>query len=252
MFDQFQTRSTEIEIMDDLSMEGELLTKALDEINLVNRFLGGHQVAISGLKKILLKKKILASSQKTSKDFDSNKPIKIVDLGCGGGDTLKAIETWAKDQNLPLQLFGIDANAFTLQYAQKNTRSDSNIQYLQQNIFSSNCSFKDYDIVICSLFLHHFTEEELLVFFQKCKTSNVKALLINDLQRHWLPYYLFKLLTWALRANPMTKADGGLSIRKGFTRKELQDVFQKSKLQDYTLEWKWAFRYQAICYFNES
>lgn len=242
MFNSFKHRATEIEIMDDLSMKGELLAQTLEEIELVNRFLGGHQVAINGLKKTIPK---IANTNK--------QPLNIADLGCGGGDTLKAIADWAKKHEISLQLYGIDANAFTLKHAQKNTPASSypNIHYLQQNIFSSNCSFDGYDIIICSLFLHHFNEAELLQFFQKCHTSKIKALLINDLQRHWLPYYLFKLLTYLLRATPMTKTDGLLSIRKGFTHQELNKIFQQSHVPHYTLKWKWAFRYQAICQFTD-
>ncbi len=239
MFTSFKHRATETEIMDDLSMEGELLSTTLEEIQLVNRFLGGHQIAINGLKKTI------------PKIAGTNQVLKVADLGCGGGDTLKAIGVWAKKHEIPLQLYGIDANTFTLAHARKNTPllSYPNIHYLQQNIFSSNCSFKDYDIIICSLFLHHFNEAELLQFFQKCQTSKIKALLINDLQRHWLPYYLFKLLTSLLSATPMTKADGLLSIRKGFTRQELNNIFRQSNVKHCTLKWKWAFRYQAICQF---
>lgn len=224
-------------------MEGKELSDALDQLTIVNRFLGGHQIVINGLKKTVNQLK------QSNTHFTSNTPIKIVDLGCGGGDTLRKIGDWGKKNNLPLQLYGIDANAFTIKYAQERTQSYSNIQYLQKDIFSEDCSFEGFDIVICSLFLHHFKEKELLIFLQKCKDSNIKALLVNDLQRHWTPYYLFKLASGVFRASKMTREDGLLSIRKAFTKTELKTLLKKSDISHYQLQWKWAFRYQLICFF---
>lgn len=249
MFNHFKTRITnEAEIMDDLSMEGKELSDALDQLTAVNRFLGGHQIVLNGLKKTV--KQLQENENNFDSNSNSNTPIKIADLGCGGGDTLRAIADWGKKNNLPLQLYGIDANAFTIKYAQKHSSSYANIQYLQKNIFAEDCNFKEYDIVICSLFLHHFNEEELLNFLQKCKDSHIKALLVNDLQRHWIPYYLFKLVCAVFRASKMTREDGLLSIRRAFTRTELDTLLKKSDIKDRQLQWKWAFRYQLICFFN--
>ncbi len=217
-------------------MEGTELSAALDQLTVVNRFLGGHHIVINGLKKIIRR-------------LNTNASIKIADLGCGGGDTLKAIADWGKKNNLSLQLYGIDANAFTIEYAQKRTQSYSNIQYLQKNIFADDCNLEGFDIVICSLFLHHFNEEDLFIFLQKCKTSKIKSLLVNDLQRHWIPYYLFKLVCGVFQATEMTREDGLLSIRKAFTKTEIDTLLEKSEIHDYQLQWKWAFRYQLICFF---
>ncbi|MEZ4886926.1 MAG: methyltransferase domain-containing protein [Chitinophagales bacterium] len=249
MLDHFKTRASEIETMDDLSMEGEELSKALDQLTVVNRFLGGYKIVINGLQKIFnqkMKKRLSASS---TEPFFGN-PIRIADLGCGGGDTLRAIADWnVKNQQLPLQLHGIDANTFTIEYAKKRSPSYPAISYAQKNIFSDDCNFENFDIVICSLFLHHFTEEELLVFLTKCKNAKVKALLVNDLQRHWMPYYLFKLVCGVFGASKMTREDGLLSIRKAFTKSEFEQLIQKTGIKEYNLQWKWAFRYQLICYF---
>lgn len=246
MFKHFKTRSSEIEIMDDLEMEGAELSKALDQIQIVNRFLGGHQIVINGLQKIINQSKKRLSVSGTRPFFDA--PIKIADLGCGAGDTLRAIAEWGKKENIELDLYGIDANAFTVDYAEKLSTSQTNITYLQKNIFAEDCSLEGFDIVICSLFLHHFEEDELLMFFQKCKDSKVKTLLINDLQRHWMPYYLFKLICSTLRASHMTREDGLLSIRKAFTKTDFEQLLQKSGIEEYELQWKWAFRYQLICF----
>lgn len=239
MFKDFKIRASDIEIMDDLSMEGKELSDALDQLTVVNRFLGGYKIVTNGLDKIVNRLNIA----------NTNTSLKIVDLGCGGGDTLKAIADWGKKKNLSLQLYGVDANAFTIKYAQKQTQSYSNIQYFQQNIFEENCSLEGFDIVICSLFLHHFQEEELLIFLQKCKHSKIKALLVNDLQRHWLPYFLFKTVSTVFRASKMTREDGLLSIRKAFTKAEIDTLLKKIYIKDYQLQWKWAFRYQLICFF---
>ena len=100
-----------------------------------------------------------------------------------------------------------------------------------------------------NLCLHHFEETEIKTLLQKCQQEKVKAILINDLHRHWLAYYLFALLTWAIRMPFTPRQDGLLSIRKGFKKTELHQLASQFT-DDYVLKWKWAFRYQLILYLN--
>jgi hypothetical protein len=46
----------------------------------------------------------------------------------------------------------------------------------------------------------------------------------------------------------MVKYDGSLSILKAFKRIDLKKLMLKTGIQHYTLNWKWAFRYQLIAY----
>ena len=136
MFSKFKSRSQEQEIMDDLSIKGEALNQNLKEIALVNKWLGGHQVILNGLKPILL-------------DFQKKEtPIRIVDIGCGGGDTLAAIAKWCKKKGLKAEFIGIDANPHILEFARKETKSLSSITYQQANVLTDTNFLQQNDIIL--------------------------------------------------------------------------------------------------------
>ena len=80
-------RSSEIEIMDDFSMGGDLFRDTLDKLEIINRFLGGNLVTIMGLKNLL-------------ENQTKNKIITIVDLGCGNGDILRDVAKYGKKKQI--------------------------------------------------------------------------------------------------------------------------------------------------------
>lgn len=236
-FSQFKIRSNEEEIMDDLDMSGKVLEEALDALNQINWWLGGNEVLKVGIKKIIQQTPSL-----------KNKTIRIADVGCGGGDGLRSIAKWAKKNNINVELIGIDANQFTIDYARQHSLDFKNIQYKKEDILAKDFNYKNYDIVVFALFLHHFTDEEQLQFVQKCWRDDVQVVLINDLHRHWLAYVLFQLVCFVFRASQMVQYDGSLSIKKSFKRADFQQLIKKSKASNASVQWKWAFRWQAIIY----
>lgn len=221
--------------MDDLSMEGEVLCGALDDLARVGRWLGGTRIVRKGIQQIHA---LLGEN--------GPKPLRIADLGCGGGEALRDLAVWAKRANVPIQLTGIDANSATIDYARQASRDFPEITFLQENIVEDTCRFDDYDVIICSLVLHHFDEETHLKMIRNMKQAGVKALLINDLQRSMLAWVLFHLISRIFAFSPMARHDGLLSIRKSFHRKELIALMETCDIQTYFLKWKWAFRYQLI------
>ena len=119
---QTKYRTEEEEIMDDFSLEGQELQEALDKIASINQLLGGNKLTLQGVEKLL-----------------QNKPqsiITVVDVGCGNGDMLRALADYAKLRNIQVQLIGIDANAFTINYAQKLSEDYPMISYQCEDIFS--------------------------------------------------------------------------------------------------------------------
>src|SRR5258705_7107329 len=118
-----QHRTDNPEIMDDFALEGESLKLALDKIAKINQLLGGNRLTLKGVAK-LLKKEINASL------------ITIVDVGCGNGDMLRKLADFGFQNNLNLELIGVDANAFTVNYAVDLSRNYPNIKYRCENIFS--------------------------------------------------------------------------------------------------------------------
>ena len=224
-------RTKEVEIMDDFSIDGTMLHDTLDKLATINKLLGGNGVTLNGLKILL-------------KNQPKDRLITIIDLGCGGGDILRTIAKYGKKEGYNFQLIGVDANRSATEYAGKLSVNYENIQFIHADVFSEDFKEMHYDIVMTTLFLHHFNETQLLKLLNHLlKTASI-GIVINDLQRHRLAYYLFKLITIPVK-NKMVIEDGLTSVLRGFKRRELVNL-SKQLNSNYQLKWKWAFRYQWI------
>ncbi|MBF2709970.1 methyltransferase domain-containing protein [Flavobacterium soyangense] len=226
-------RSIEPEIMDDFAMEGEILREALDKIAKINQLLGGNQLTLRGVQDLI------ATIPKTTE-------ISIVDVGCGNGDMLRKLADYGSKNNLNFRLTGIDANNFTINHAKKLSENYSNISYRCEDIFCQPFKELKYDIVLCTLTLHHFKNDKILRLMTVLYTNSRIGIVINDLHRTALAYRLFQGLCFFFQLNAMSREDGLVSILRGFKKGELVHFSKKLNLTNYKIQWKWAFRYQWI------
>ncbi|MCD0472464.1 methyltransferase domain-containing protein [Flavobacterium sp. JAS] len=226
-------RTLDPEIMDDFSLEGKELQGALDQIANINQLLGGNKLTLHGIKTLL-------------KKSNTHKTIVIADTGCGNGDMLRMLAKYGQRNNLNFKLIGIDANTFTINYAKKLSTEYPNIEYVCVDIFSDEFTAIKYDIVLCTLTLHHFTNEEILNLITIFNNNAQVGIIINDLHRSKLAYRLFKMISIVFNLNKMSREDGLVSILRGFKKKELESFSNKVNLKNYTINWKWAFRYQWV------
>lgn len=232
MFVKTTYRSTEEEIMDDLSMEGEMLRQTLDQIASINQRLGGNQATISGLHTLL-------------KTAPKDAVVNIVDLGCGSGDMLRAVAGYGRKNNFVFKLTGIDANEYTVNYARKLSVDYPEISFIKMDVLADEFSDINSDVVLATLFLHHFTEKQIEQLLLPVVHKARIGVVVNDLHRSRAAYYLFKGLSLFL-TNPMVKKDGAISVLRGFKKNELITISKKLKDSVSTIQWKWAFRYQWI------
>lgn len=224
-------RTTEEEIMDDFSLEGEELRDALDKIAYINQLLGGNKLTLQGVKQLI-----------NSKD----KEITIVDVGCGNGDMLRALADFGSKNNYKFNLIGIDANAFTINHAISLSNDYPNISYQCLDIFDEVFSEMKYDIVLCTLTLHHFKTDQINYLVQLFSKQARIGIVINDLHRSKIAYRLFQALCFVFQLNQMSREDGLVSILRGFKKEELIAFSEENNLKKYSIQWKWAFRYQWI------
>nr|WP_264522403.1 methyltransferase domain-containing protein [Flavobacterium sp. N1994] len=226
-------RTKQSEIMDDFSMEGEMLREALDKIAKINQLLGGNQLTLQGVKQLI-------------KGIAISKEITIVDVGCGNGDMLRILADYGKENDLKFKLIGIDANNFTVNHARKLSSEYANISYRCEDIFGQSFQQFQYDIVLCTLTLHHFKDDEIVTLLKVFQQKAKLGIVINDLQRSAISYRLFQALCFVFRLNEMSREDGLVSILRGFKKKELVAFSKLLQFKKYTIQWKWAFRYQWI------
>jgi 2-polyprenyl-3-methyl-5-hydroxy-6-metoxy-1,4-benzoquinol methylase len=229
----FSIRARGIEIMDDLACQGEVVNQTLRELDIINHWLGGNVVTLQAI-------------QSAWKSIPETQTITIADLGCGSGEMLRILARLAEKENRKVVLIGYDANPNIIDYAITHSKEYKNITFQSANVFSREFQDQKFDFILATLFMHHFTEEELITLFSSLKEQAKSALIINDIHRHPLAYHSIKLLTSLFSRSEMVRFDAPLSVLRAFTKPELQRILADSKITKYTLTWKWAFRWQLI------
>jgi hypothetical protein len=224
-------RTDKEELMDDFSIGGDLLRDTLDKLENINRWLGGNKVTLYGLKSILEK-------------HPKEKEITIIDVGCGHGDILRDVAKFGRKHQYKFKLIGIDANPTAIEYANELSLAYPELTFETQDIFSEDFKKRKVDVILATLFLHHFKEPVLVSFLKNTLKQTKIGIVVNDLHRHKLAYYLFMLLSIFI-SNKMIIEDGLTSVLRGFKRRDLQRISNKIDSKS-TISWKWAFRFLWI------
>ena len=222
-------RSYQKELMDGDNISFEAMAQTLKELNIINTRLGGHAITLKGVKEL--------------KDIIS--PLTICEIGCGGGDNLFAIYKYCTKRNIPVSFIGIDMNAECIAFA-KQQYPQLPCQWICSDYEVVNFGENKPGIIFSSLFCHHFTDEQLVTMLHWLKQNSHRGFFINDLQRHWLAYYLIKYITKFFSKSYLVKNDACLSVARSFRKKDWQQFFQQADIEHFTINWKWAFRYLVI------
>ncbi|PWA08957.1 methyltransferase domain-containing protein [Flavobacterium laiguense] len=233
MFINTKYRTDKPEIMDDFNLEGDVLRDALNKIAKINQFLGGNQLTLQGVKKLI--SKVPQSDQ-----------ITIVDVGCGNGDMLRKLADYGAENKLNFQLIGVDANRYTVSYAQELSMKYSNIKYCCEDVFSNSFKEISCDILLCTLTLHHFKNKEIIDLLTIFNLNSRLGIVVNDLERSAIAYRLFQVLCVIFKLENMSCEDGLTSILRGFKKRELVEFAEILNFSNYKIQWRWAFRYQWI------
>jgi SAM-dependent methyltransferase len=139
-------------------------------------------------------------------------PLRIVDVGFGGGDMLRRIERWAKHRGIAVKLTGIDLNPYAARAAEEFTRGSA-IEWRTGNAFS----YEDpCDVVLSALFTHHLPSAEIVRFLEWSDGIASRGWFVNDLCREASPYRLFGTLAKIMRWHRFVQHDGPVSFRRSF------------------------------------
>ncbi|MGL4631841.1 MAG: methyltransferase domain-containing protein [Leadbetterella sp.] len=213
-------RSYEKELLDDDEIPTGDLFQNLKELEIINKRLGGH-MAVWGCIESLVE--------------NVNSPITILEIGSGGGDNLRYVQK-RKPQNTYV---GVDLKSDCIQFSKDNSE---NILWIcsPYQAFKQN---EPADVIFNSLFCHHFEDEEIVEMLRWMYTNSKLGFGIADLHRHSLAYWGIKIITQLFSKSRLVKNDAPLSVKRGFTRKEWIYLLEKAGIQNYTIHWKWAFRF---------
>ena len=228
----FKNRSSQRELMDDPNVPEELLAEAMSDLRTVNRWLGGHSVTLQGLKPLL--------------HSPANTPCHILDVGCGNGEFLRHLARYCHNNDIPVRLTGWDLNSKHIASAKVMSAGLDELRFEQRDILHPNALPEADTIMVCNLFLHHFSDDQIKGLLESWKHAGCKAIIINDLHRNPLAYYLFQLFGLIFMKSRIAKHDGRISIQRGFVKGDLEGLSKHMEGLDCQISWKWAFRYLCV------
>jgi 2-polyprenyl-3-methyl-5-hydroxy-6-metoxy-1,4-benzoquinol methylase len=219
----FSKRSDELELIDRGEYSQTEYQHCLQTLDRIGRWLGGDSGTFAALDKM------------------NKEPLSVLDVGCGGG-----IFTSRLARRYPeARVLGIDVNQDAIAFAQKRLNAPENLSFELRYQGKLEEPPKSYDVVMTTLVCHHLADSEIIDFIQRAKLIAKKKVIINDLHRTPLAYYLFKFIGPILFRNPLVQNDGPISVLRSFKRKDWEHYLEMAGVDrsSYRIVWRWAFRW---------
>ena len=224
------TRDRQPELMDDPSLDSVQHRHALQGLSRANRF--SRSTA-------MLWPAIRAVAQQVG-----GRPVRILDIASGGGDVVLGLATKAGRSRIDVEITGCDISPLAVEVATElaQRRGFRNVRFLAEDAIHGMLA-GPYDIVMCSLFLHHLPEDDARVLLRRMQELATHRVLVNDLRRTRCGY----ALAWAgcrlLTRSPIVHTDGPLSVRAAFSIDEVRQLAEESGLNGATITTHWPQRF---------
>lgn len=172
------------------------------------------------------------------------RPLRILDIASGGGDVSIDLATRARQAGLDVEITGCDISEYAVQHATElaQHRHLKNVHFFQNDIFQEPAEQK-YDLVMCSLFLHHLDEPQAVQLMKWMAESTRHLMLINDLRRTRLGYWLAWGGCRLLTRSPIVHTDGPISVAAAFSVEEAEQLAQQAGLTDFHISRQWPQRF---------
>lgn len=190
-------RSRQDEQMDAPGLDPAVYAKVLHDLARVNRW-------------TFTARPVLAYLQRAVGDA---RRFRLLDVGFGDGDILRAIARWARKRGIQAELIGVDLNEKSVAAAREATPADLAIDYRAGDYLDQEGPF---DFIISSQVTHHMTDAQLMTFLRHMEAEARRGWLICDLHRHGFAHWGFPLLARLLFVHRIVREDGQLSIARSF------------------------------------
>jgi len=158
--------------------------------------------------------------------------LRIVDLATGSGDIPRLIVDYARKISATVEMDALDRQPATLEIARRLSADYPEISYREANVLEWN-PIEAYDITICTLALHHFSDEDAVRLLGRCRQLSKRFVLVSDLRRSFSLVAGVYVLTALIFREPMTRYDARLSARRAFSFFEMRDLAVRAGWQDF-------------------
>jgi 2-polyprenyl-3-methyl-5-hydroxy-6-metoxy-1,4-benzoquinol methylase len=217
-----------LEMMDRPQPVSAELERDLARIRQLNRWFGSYRLMLGFIRRWI---------RPTDK-------LRVVDLATGSGDIPRLIVDYARRISANVEIDALDWQPATLEIAKKLSVNYPEISYREANILEWN-SIQKYDITLCTLALHHFSNKDAAQILRRCREVSKGFVLVSDLRRSFPLIAGVYLLTTLIFREPMTRYDARLSVARAFSFSEMRELAGKAGWQDFGHK-KFCFGRQAI------
>jgi 2-polyprenyl-3-methyl-5-hydroxy-6-metoxy-1,4-benzoquinol methylase len=216
------------ELMDRPQPLSQELERDLENLRGLNRWFGSHAL-------------ILRFVRRWIKRGDR---MRIVDLATASGDIPRLIVDHARHVGAKIDIVAVEQNAATVEIARKLSAEYPEITFVGADMLEWQPR-EAFDLVLCSLVLHHFSEDDAVRVLRRCRELSRKFVLVSDLRRGLLASVGVYLLTAIIFRDPMTKYDGRLSAARAFSFDEMRELARRAGWTNFDHA-KFRFARQAL------
>lgn len=225
---KFSLRSQQLELIDTGAYTPEEYENCLSELRLINRFLGDSRA---------LKKTLLSEIENAKNDDFS-----LLDIGAGSGELLRVCAEFSIEKKINSTLFGLELNERSAKAISEESKAFKNIFSVRGNALQLPFADNEFDYTICSLFTHHFSDENIVEILREMKRVSHRKIFVIDLHRHPVAYYFYTTAGKVFLRNRLTRHDGALSILRGFKPFELNKLATQAELKNIVVERCFPYR----------
>jgi len=218
MFDRFKRRSYEPEYIDTGNYTAAEYEDCIGELQLVNRWMGDAHT----LKSTLFRE----VSAARLKEFS------VLDVGAGSGELLRVTANWARATGRVMHGVGLELNERSATSILEESRAFPEISSVRGDALSLPFADADFDYVMCSLFTHHFGEQQIIEILREMNRVARRRIIVIDLHRHPVAYFLYTTVAKLILKNRLIRHDGALSILRSFKADELLALAKRAGLRN--------------------
>jgi 2-polyprenyl-3-methyl-5-hydroxy-6-metoxy-1,4-benzoquinol methylase len=159
--------------------------------------------------------------------------LRVLDLATGSGDIPRLVVQHAREVGAFVNVTAIDQQAATLEIARRLNCEFREIEFVEADLRTFTPT-EPFDIVLCSLALHHFSNDDAVTVLRRCREISRRFVLVADLRRSWITTVGVYLLTAAIFREPMTRVDGRLSAARAFSFSEMANLARQAGWQNFS------------------
>ncbi len=230
-------RRRQPELMDDPSLDKDTHYRALKGLRRVNWWSRTASVLASAIQK--------ECHAKISLNRPAGASLQILDIASGGGDSAIQLARSLASQNVAAQIDGCDISPAAVDYATSQAKSAgcTSVRFFQHDILTQELPYGSYDVVMCSLFMHHLDEPDVVRLFQTMTRATRYVVLVDDLKRSQTGYWMAWLGCRLLTRCHVVHTDGPLSVEGAFTVDEARDMAEQAGCRNLRISEHWPQRF---------